>query len=123
MQHMDGTLALKYARSRKSTSDFSRAYRQQQIMTSVVDSLKNSLSITNIGKIESLYTSYTKMISTNLSLKNLLYLAQFKDNIQGFSSYVLHSECGSYYTSMSAGCFLSTPPRKWFDGASVLAPQ
>lgn len=32
---MDGTMALKYARSRKSTSDFDRARRQQQIIMSI----------------------------------------------------------------------------------------
>ncbi len=31
-QHMNGTVALRYARSRKSTSDFDRAARQQQII-------------------------------------------------------------------------------------------
>ncbi|USN56313.1 MAG: LCP family protein [Candidatus Peribacteria bacterium] len=37
---MDGSLALKYARSRKSTSDFSRSYRQQQIIEAIIAQVK-----------------------------------------------------------------------------------
>lgn len=36
-QHMDGTRALEYARSRMSTSDFDRALRQQQVLVAIRD--------------------------------------------------------------------------------------
>jgi len=35
--HMDGALALKYARSRETTSDFDRSRRQQQVMSAMKD--------------------------------------------------------------------------------------
>jgi LCP family protein required for cell wall assembly len=36
-QHMDGALALKYARTRHGSSDFERMHRQQQVMLAVRD--------------------------------------------------------------------------------------
>ncbi|MBP6256291.1 hypothetical protein KA405_00810 [Patescibacteria group bacterium] len=39
---------MKFARSRKSTSDFSRSFRQQQIISAIVEQLKNSVSVTNL---------------------------------------------------------------------------
>lgn len=72
--------------------------------------------------MEKLYHRYEEMFTTNLSLKNLLYLAQYKDNLRGFSSHVLTYECRAYFTQMVSGCFLTTPPRDRFDGAAVLAP-
>ncbi len=111
---MDGMQALRYARSRHSTSDFSRAYRQQLIIKAVIAKIKESISITNISGIETMYKNYTNMVTTNLSLKNLLNLVQYKDKLSGYSSYVLSYECGRYYTQMSAGCFLAPTPRKWF---------
>ncbi len=62
------------------------------------------------------------MVRTNLHLKNLINLAQYKDKLSSYSSYVLSSECGNYYTQMSAGCFLAYTPRKRFGWASALAP-
>lgn len=39
LQHMDGETALKYARSRKTTNDFDRSYRQQQVLLALRDKL------------------------------------------------------------------------------------
>lgn len=99
-QVFDGELALKYARSRKSTSDFSRSYRQQQIIEAIIAQTKNTVSLTNISKITSLYDRYTEMVDTNLSAQELLSLAQYKDNIKHFASFVLHYECGQHHTLM-----------------------
>jgi LCP family protein required for cell wall assembly len=41
LRHMDGTLALKYARSRHTTSDWDRAARQQQLVAAVVRKMVN----------------------------------------------------------------------------------
>lgn len=122
LQIMDGTTALKYARSRKSTSDFSRSYRQQQIIEAIIAQVQWSISLTNINKMERLYDRYQSMIQTNLTIKHMLHLLQYKDNVQKFASYVLSYECGAYFTQMIPWCFLTTPPRDWFGGASVLTP-
>ena len=43
-QHMDGTTALQYARSRHQDSDFARAARQQQVLAAVRGALLNPLN-------------------------------------------------------------------------------
>jgi LCP family protein required for cell wall assembly len=48
IQHMDGTQALEYARSRKSTSDFERAARQQRVLVSIREQLDIGEAIKNI---------------------------------------------------------------------------
>jgi anionic cell wall polymer biosynthesis LytR-Cps2A-Psr (LCP) family protein len=97
---MDGELALKYARSRKSTSDFSRAARQQLIIESVVESLGSTFSLTSLGNVKDVYDSYRNMVYTNITPSEILYMSQYKDNLQYFDSVVLHYECGTYFTQM-----------------------
>lgn len=51
LHHMDGKLALKYARSRETTSDFDRAKRQQQVMIAFKDKLLSTQTLANPKKI------------------------------------------------------------------------
>ena len=57
-RHLDGETALKYARSRHSTSDFDRSRRQQQILTAIGDDRRDSrvgslrLGLVVIGAIQ-----------------------------------------------------------------------
>ena len=48
IQHMDGAEALRYARSRKSTSDFERAARQQRVIVSLREQLDIGQALQNI---------------------------------------------------------------------------
>jgi LCP family protein required for cell wall assembly len=48
IQHMDGGEALRYARSRKSTSDFERAARQQRVIVSLREQLDIGQALQNI---------------------------------------------------------------------------
>ncbi|MDD5693284.1 MAG: LCP family protein [Patescibacteria group bacterium] len=49
--HMDGTTALKYARSRETTSDFDRAKRQQQVLSALKDKILSSQTLFNPKKM------------------------------------------------------------------------
>jgi LCP family protein required for cell wall assembly len=51
IQHMDGLEALQYARSRKSTSDFERAARQQRVLVSLREQLDIGAAIKNINQL------------------------------------------------------------------------
>ena len=51
IQHMNGEQALEYARSRKSTSDFERAARQQRVIVSVREQLDIGEAIRNIDEL------------------------------------------------------------------------
>ncbi len=72
MHHMDGTTALKYARSRKSTSDFDRSRRQQQIISAVKERLKTG-GFYDI--LANLYNNLSKNIETNISFIEAMALA------------------------------------------------
>lgn len=61
--HLDGETALKYARSRHSTSDFSRSGRQQQIIKALGEKVKNEGILSNPSKILSLVTNIFLLIS------------------------------------------------------------
>ena len=118
LQKLDGSTALKYARSRKTTSDFDRAKRQQQIMYAIKDRAFSIDILTNPSKITALYDSVADSIDTNLSLAEILELAKLskefsKDDILPAVLNDNPSSCGG---------LLYTPAREYFDGASVLLP-
>ncbi|MDR0606777.1 MAG: LCP family protein [Candidatus Peribacteria bacterium] len=75
LQHLDGETALKYARSRHSTSDFSRSLRQQIIIMGIKDKLL--ASGLNLSTVPELYSQYKNYVNTNISLQEMLWSVQF----------------------------------------------
>lgn len=69
---MDGTTALRYARSRHSSSDFARSARQQQIIEATIKAILRKENIQNVSTIKNLYDEYTKMVTTNISNKEIV---------------------------------------------------
>lgn len=81
MQHFDGQLALKYARTRHADSDFNRAYRQQQVLFAA-RSKALSLGIGQmILRAPSLYREVEGGIRTDLNLEQLVRLAKTVSDI------------------------------------------
>lgn len=83
-QKMDGSLALKYARSRHTPgvegSDFGRAARQQKIMEAAKDEVLSMNTLLNPMKISGLITDVSSHIDTNLKLWEMVKLwNNFKD--------------------------------------------
>lgn len=69
--HLNGDQALRYARSRYSTSDFSRAARQQQIIRNLWEQTpKGQL----LFKIPQLWATYNERVDTDLTLPELMSL-------------------------------------------------
>jgi LCP family protein required for cell wall assembly len=64
--HLNGTQALRVARSRNYTSDFDRARRQQQVIKALSDKL-NTLSFLDINKAYRLLQTLLDYVQTNLS--------------------------------------------------------
>jgi hypothetical protein len=60
IQHMNGEQALEYARSRKSTSDFERAARQQRVLVSLREQLDIGEAIQNIDSLAAAIGSSVK---------------------------------------------------------------
>lgn len=121
-QHLDWKTALKYARSRHSTSDFARSLRQQELIIAIKD--KMVASWLNVSTASDLYEQYKKYIQTNISAQEMLRTTQFLPKIKGFSSFGYTSTCGYNNVSrMVPWCFLYVPMRDAFWWMSVLLPD
>ena len=70
-QHFYGKEALWYVRSRKTTNDFSRNVRQQQVLNGILDRL---FALNTISKIPKLYNTYVNNVTTNLDLGTIISL-------------------------------------------------
>jgi len=79
-QHMDGDLALKYARTRHDSSDLDRARRQQQVIMAVRDKVL-SLNIP-LTRIPGLLLALGDSVSTDIPLDKIYTLAQVARQVQ-----------------------------------------
>jgi LCP family protein required for cell wall assembly len=86
-QYMDGTLALKYVRSRHALgsegSDFARARRQQRLLVAVRDRVLSRGLLANPRSLLALLTTWRNHVATNLSPPELLRLSTFVPLITG----------------------------------------
>jgi len=84
--HMDGDLALWYARSRSKSNDFDRGRRQQEVLRTI---FQKALQTNTFSKIPQLYNDFSSTVITDLDLGDLLSLAPYavnftNANIRGF---------------------------------------
>ncbi len=123
-QHLDGETALKYARSRHSTSDFDRSRRQQQILKALADKVKTEHLLTKPNHVIELLGILKDHIDTTMTVREMVGLANLGLSIDPahILSMQLNDRNGLYGSLVSPGGFLYTPPRAEFDGASVLLP-
>lgn len=83
-QHMDGRLALKYARTRhEAMGDFDRMARQQQVLRAVRDRVQQAgLLPTLIAQAGPLLNALGDSIQTNLTLDQLIQLARWAAELE-----------------------------------------
>ncbi len=72
MHHMDGKLALRYARSRYSTNDFDRGRRQRKVLMALWD---QALTMDIIPRLPALWWTMANTFQTDLSLAEVINLA------------------------------------------------
>ena len=70
--HMNGTMALWYVRSRKTSSDFDRERRSQEVLQAMFQKL---FSLDALTRIPELYDSYRKNVETNLTVDDVVRAA------------------------------------------------
>ena len=118
LNHLDGETALKYARSRHSTSDFDRALRQQLIISALKDKALSLGVLANPAKIKNIYSAVSSNIETNFAISEILYMATIAPNFtrDTMVSSVLNDD------PIQKGGFLYTPDRELYNGAFVLVP-
>lgn len=78
--HFDGAMALKYVRSRKTTSDFDRAKRQQQVLVALKDKAEK-LSMFDVKKIYDLSKIVGDSMKTDLSVSEIKRMMELGKNI------------------------------------------
>ncbi len=113
-QHMDGELALKYARSRETTSDFDRSRRQQEVMVAARDKALSAQYLTNPAKISQLIDILGDHIKTDLSFGEAERLAEIVRDITSdkvTSKVIDGADSGLLYDSIGPG------------GAYILLPR
>jgi LCP family protein required for cell wall assembly len=106
--HMDGDLALWYARSRKRSSDFDRGRRSQEVLRALYT---RALQTDSIRKIPELYNDFSSAVITDLTLPDLLQLSPLALHLN-------NADIRSYYIGRELVSSWMTP-----GGASVLLPN
>jgi hypothetical protein len=106
--HMDGDLALWYARSRSKSNDFDRGRRQQEVLRAIFN---KALQSDTFSKIPQLYNDFSSTIVTDLGLGDLLGMAPYATNFT-------NANIRGYYIRPPYVSSWTTP-----GGASVLLPN
>ncbi len=75
LHHMDGTLALEYARSRETTSDFDRAARQQVVLVALRAKAMELSTLSNPIKLVGLINAVGSHLKTDLQVSDMQKLA------------------------------------------------
>lgn len=106
--HMDGDLALWYARSRLKSSDFDRGRRQQEVLRAI---FSQALRTDTLTRIPQLYGDLSQTIITDLGLGDLVKLALYAPGLT-------NANIRSYYIRPPYVSAWMTP-----GGASVQLPN
>lgn len=120
LQTLDGATALKFARSRHSTTDFDRSARQQLLVRAIKDKALSLGVIINPWKISDLINSVRDNLSTDLTVWELVDLGMnFKDiDNKNIVMYSLNNECDSGVCM--PGAYLYQPSMELFGTWTVI---
>ncbi|MBI5950113.1 MAG: LCP family protein [Chloroflexi bacterium] len=104
--HMDGDLALWYARSRSKSNDFDRGRRQQETLRAI---FAKALQTDTFSKIPQLYNDFSSTVITDAGLGDLLLMAPYavnftNANIRGY--YIRPPYVSSWMTPGGAAVLL-----------------
>jgi len=123
-QHLDGKTALKYARTRSTTSDFDRSARQQRIIEAVLETMKESGLVKQPRKIMELYSILSEHLHTDLKTRQLVTLTNLGRDIEKdhILTLQLNNVNGLYGDQLWKGGILYSPPRELFEGEFVMLP-
>ncbi len=106
--HMDGDLALWYARSRSKSNDFDRGRRQQETLRSI---FAQALKTDTFSKVPQLYNDFSSTVITDLGLADMLGMAPYALNFT-------NANIRGYYIRPPYVSAWTTP-----GGAAVLLPN
>lgn len=123
-QRLDGETALRYARSRHSTSDFDRSARQQQLISALGERFRSLGKVSQANFLLSLDEQLKGHVETTMPQEQLLGLAQIGTelSLDRVIAMQLNFNVGSDASDAEAGGFVFPAPPEVFSGASVLLP-
>lgn len=112
--HMDGTVALKYARCRKGNcgNDFGRAARQQQILVALRDKALKASTLANPAKLGAMLDVVGDHLRTDLQLDEIQKLADISQKIDQtiiINKVIDDSETGFLYGTNIGGASVLQP--------------
>lgn len=107
--HMDGEEALMYVRSRKTTSDFDRSERQQQVLQAVRVKLKKIDILGDLEKAKDIFFAVISNIETNIDFFEALHYMQNYQNYAIESGNVLNTGNFLYASRTNNGQYILLP--------------
>lgn len=125
-QHMDGAVALKYSRSRETTSDFDRAARQQQIISASKEKVLKIGFLANPKKILDIINIIGDHVRTDFSASELVSLSDLLKNLDSsktVSKVLTNAEDGELISDSSSGTFYLMPKGGNWDNIQKLAHE
>lgn len=135
-QNMDGETALKYARSRETTSDFDRSHRQQNLIMAIKDKALSLGILTNPVRVADLISTIGDHLKTNMSLSEVKAFADLAKNINkdeinnkvldnSAQGLLYDSSEGSYHLLPKGGNFsqIQAMIKGMFDAPSTDTPE
>jgi LCP family protein required for cell wall assembly len=93
--HMDGDIALSYARIRKIDSDFGRTQRQRKVLETIMAKLRAA----NPGQLLNVVNQTADYVTTDLGKGDMLALAAQATSILGYQTEELHVPVNGAYTN------------------------
>ncbi len=119
LQHLDGGTALKYARSRKTSSDYNRAQRQQDLLLALREKAASKELLTDFSKLKEFYSVFQKNIKMDVGITEIIALAKIGVGIDYSNalSAVLNDD------PTQKGGFLYVPAKEFYGGQFVLLPK
>jgi LCP family protein required for cell wall assembly len=125
LQHFDGDKALKYSRSRHTTSDFDRSRRQQLVIQALREKMTSLEVLSSPRKIENIYSLLSDSVESNLSLKDIYWILKIASKISknDIYTYALDVSCFDAIRLCHPGGLIYSPGRELFWGLSVLLPK
>lgn len=124
LQMFNGETALRYARSRHSTSDMDRSRRQQQIISAIKTKALSAGIITSPSKISEIIDATRKNINTDLTVGDIVSFGSTFASIEKSNIHVYNigSDCITY-NNCSVGAYLYNPSMAYFGGAWTVIPE
>lgn len=111
-QHLDGATALKYARSRETSSDFDRAARQQKVLQALREKVSDKGYLVNPKNIVDLIKIVSEHVRTDFSIDEISALSKLVNDIdysKTVSKVLSNSTNGELVADSSSGTYRLLP--------------